>query len=105
MDTNLLSFLLTTSKSDTKAVFIRFKSIVEKFFEKTIKVLYSDNREGGGGRYKALESFITVNGVSHLASPPHTREHNGWAERRHHHIVHTGISLLDHVHLPNIMWS
>lgn len=43
--------------------------------------------------------------VSHLTSPPHTPEHNGYAERRHRHIVETGLSLLDHAHLPIELWS
>jgi transposase InsO family protein len=35
-----------------------------------------------------------MHGISHLTSPPHTPEHNGFAERRHRHIVDTGLSLL-----------
>lgn len=89
------------NKSDTKAIFIRFKALVEKFFEKPIKTLYSDN----GGEYKALSSFHTINGISHLTSPPHTPEHNGFAERRHRHIVETELFLLSHAHIPNEFWS
>ncbi|KAL6320072.1 hypothetical protein AAG906_004470 [Vitis piasezkii] len=63
---------------------IAFSSaLVEKFFNRPIITLYSDN----GGEYQALSSFLTINGVSHLTSPPHTPEHNGYSERRHRHIL------------------
>lgn len=47
--TKYIWFYPLKNKSDTKSVFIRFKSLVEKYFEKTIKILYSDN---GGGSMK-----------------------------------------------------
>ncbi|RVW92225.1 Retrovirus-related Pol polyprotein from transposon RE1 [Vitis vinifera] len=52
----------------------------------------------------ALSSFLTINGVSHLTSPPHTPEHNGYSERRHRHIVETGLSLLTHASMPLSYW-
>lgn len=88
-------------KSDVRDVFIRFKALVEKFFSCEIKKLYSDN----GGEYQALSSFLTINGISHLTSPPHTPEHNGYSERQHRHIVETGFSLLSHASMPLSYWS
>lgn len=64
-------------------------------------MLYSDN----GGEYEALSSYLTIDGIFHLTTPPHTSEHNGYAERRHCHIVETGLSLLSHAHLPLVFWS
>ncbi|RVW60364.1 Retrovirus-related Pol polyprotein from transposon RE1 [Vitis vinifera] len=87
-------------KSDTHDAFVRFKALVEKFFNRPIITLYSDN----GGEYQALSSFLTINGVSHLTSPPHTPEHNGYSERRHRHIVETGLSLLTHASMPLSYW-
>ncbi|RVW17904.1 Retrovirus-related Pol polyprotein from transposon RE1 [Vitis vinifera] len=87
-------------KSDTHDVFVRFKALVEKFFNRPIITLYSDN----GGEYQALSSFLTINGVSHLTSPPHTPEHNGYSKRRHRHIVETGLSLLTHASMPLSYW-
>ncbi|RVW94165.1 Retrovirus-related Pol polyprotein from transposon RE1 [Vitis vinifera] len=87
-------------KSDTHDVFVRFKALVEKFFNRPIITLYSDN----GGEYQALSSFLTINGVSHLTSPPHTPEHNGYSERCHRHIVETGLSLLTHASMPLSYW-
>ncbi|KAI4347888.1 hypothetical protein L6164_008664 [Bauhinia variegata] len=99
--TKYIWFYSLKNKSDTKVVFIRFKALVEKYFEKNIKAIYSDN----GGEYQALATFLTIDGVSHLTSPPHTSEHNGYAERRHRHIVETGLSLLAHAQLPLEFWS
>ncbi|RVW35995.1 Retrovirus-related Pol polyprotein from transposon RE1 [Vitis vinifera] len=56
------------------------------------------------GEYQALSSFLTINGVSHLTSPPHTPEHNGYSERHHRHIVETGLSLLTHASMPLSYW-
>ena len=87
-------------KLEVKETFIRFKSIVEKYFDKTIKTLYSDN----GGEYIALAHFLSTNGISHLTTPPHTPEHNGFSECRHLHIVETGLALLSHASLPLTYW-
>ena len=74
---------------------------MEKFFKCSLKTLYSDN----GGEYQALSSLLMVNGISHLTSPPHTPEHNGYSERRHRHIIETGLSLLSHASMPLTYWS
>ena len=89
------------NKSDVKDTFILFKNIVEKFFQRSIISLYSDN----GGEYIALKSFLQANVISHFTSPPHTPEHNGFAERRHGHIVQTGRTLMHHANLPLKYWS
>ena len=63
--------------------------------------LYSNN----GGEYQALDNFLSTNGISHLTTPPHTPEHNGLSERRHHHIVETSLSLLTHALMPLTFWT
>lgn len=70
--------------------------IVENHFKQKIITLYSDN----GVEYCALDDFLSANGISHLTTPPHTPEHNGFSERRHRHIVETGLSLLTHASMP-----
>lgn len=37
--------------------------------------------------------------------PPHTPEHNGVSERKHRHIVETGLSLLSHAGMPRSYWT
>ena len=68
---------------------------------KKIKTLYSDNE----GEYTSLAHFLSTNGISHLTTPPHTPEHNDFSERRHLHLVETGLALLFHASLPLIYWS
>ena len=89
------------NKSDVHDVFIRFKSLVEKFFKNPIISLYSDN----GGEYIALRHTLANYGISHFTTPPHTPEHNGVSERRHRHIVETGLSLLTNASMPLEFWS
>lgn len=88
-------------KSQVKEVFVAFKALVENRFQSRIRTLYSDN----GGEFVALRSFLTAHGISHLTSPPHTPEHNGLAERKHRHVVETGLALLSHASLPRRFWT
>lgn len=77
------------TKSQVKDVFIAFKALVENKLNTKIGTLYSDN----GGEFIALRSFLSMNGIEHLTSPPHTPEHNGISERKHRHVVETGLTL------------
>ncbi|KAG7543090.1 Ribonuclease H-like superfamily [Arabidopsis thaliana x Arabidopsis arenosa] len=88
-------------KSQVKDVFVVFKALVENRFSSRIRTLYSDN----GGEFVALRSFLASHGISHLTSPPHTPEHNGIAERKHRHVVETGLALLTHASLPKTFWT
>lgn len=88
-------------KSQVAATFIKFKQLVETQFNTKLTTLYSDN----GGEFIALRSFLANNGISHLTTPPHTPEHNGLSERRHRHIVETGLALLTHAKIPTSYWT
>ncbi|BAB10876.1 polyprotein [Arabidopsis thaliana] len=88
-------------KSQVKDVFVAFKALVENRFQSRIRTLYSDN----GGEFIGLRPFLAAHGISHLTSPPHTPEHNGLAERKHRHIVETGLALLTHASLPKTFWT
>lgn len=88
-------------KSDTKTIFIRFKSLVENFFQLPLKILYSDN----GGEFEGLKPYLSLDGITHLTTPPHTPQHNGYSERRHRHIVETSLTLLTHAHMPLKYWT
>lgn len=70
-------------------------------FDTTIKKLFSDN----SGEYLKLIPHLHSNGITHLTSPPHTPEHNGYVERRHKHFVETGLTLLSHANLLITYWS
>ena len=88
-------------KSQVKDTFIAFKSLVENRFQCKIRTLYSDN----GGEFIALRPFLRTCGISHLTSPPHTPEHNGISERKHRHIVETGLTLMHQACVPTSYWS
>lgn len=88
-------------KSHIKDTFITFKSLVENCFQSKIGSLYLDN----GGEYIAVRSFLSSNGISHLTTPPHTSEHNGISERKHRHVVETGLTLLSHASVSNTYWT
>ena len=51
-----------------------------------------------------LKDYLSLHSISHLTTPPHTPEHNGYSERRHRHIVETGLALLSHASLPTTFW-
>ena len=89
------------NKSDVHDVFKRFKLLVEIFFRHPIVSFYSDN----GGEFIALKQTLASHGISHFTTPSHTPEHNGVSERRHRHIVETGLSLLTHASMPLTFWS
>lgn len=78
----------------------KIQPLVEKSFSRSIKRLYTDN----GGEYIALKSHLASAGITHLTTPPHTPEHNDFSERRHRHIVETGLSLLHHASMPISFW-
>ena len=48
---------------------------------------------------------ISSNGILHQTSCPHTPQQNGVFERKHRHIVETGLSLLYKSNLPYNYWS
>ncbi|KAK0588506.1 hypothetical protein LWI29_001769 [Acer saccharum] len=57
------------------------------------------------GEFVALKHTLSGYGISHFTIPPHTPKHNGVSERRHRHIVETGLSLLTHASMPLQFWS
>ncbi|CAA7017944.1 unnamed protein product [Microthlaspi erraticum] len=89
------------TKSQVKEIFLPFKALVENHFHTKIGTLYSDN----GGEFIALRLLLASAGITHLTSPPHTLEHNGVSERKHRHIVETGLSLLTHAGMPKTYWT
>ena len=81
---------------DVPSIFECFKTIVEHYFATTIQTIYSD----GGGEYQSLSHVLSHFGIQYLKSPPHTPQVVGIAERKHRHVVETGLALLHHVLMP-----
>jgi hypothetical protein len=59
---------------------------------------------GEGGEYHKLSSFFERIGINYLVSCPHTHQQNGSTERKHRHIVETGL-LLAHASMPLKFWD
>lgn len=88
-------------KSQVKEVFIAYKELVDNKFQHKIGTLFSDN----GGEYIALRAFLSTHGIERLTSPPHTPQHNGISERKHRHIVETGLTFLSTASIPHAYWT
>lgn len=58
-----------------------------------------------GGEYRHLSRNLAAQGIQHRVTCPHTSQQNGIAERKHRHIVETGIALLAHSSLPIRFWD
>ena len=85
---------------DVLDIFIHFKLLVEKKFNKQIIHLYTNNCE----ECLALNFFLAHHGVSHFTTHSHTPEHNGYSECRHLHIVETSLTLLHHASMSLSFW-
>ncbi|KAJ9553489.1 hypothetical protein OSB04_017534 [Centaurea solstitialis] len=87
-------------KSDVYATFKRFLAMVERHFHTKLKSVQTD----WGGEFRNLSQFFSPLGITHRLSCPHTSEQNGFVERRHRHVVETGLTLLAQSHVPQRFW-
>ncbi|RVX22902.1 Retrovirus-related Pol polyprotein from transposon RE1 [Vitis vinifera] len=81
-------------------IFKRFKLQMENQFDTKIKCLQSDN----GGEFRSFTSFLQAVGIAHRFSCPYNSAQNGRVERKHRHVVETGLALLSHASLPMKYW-
>ena len=92
---------LLKRKSDVFDIFLHFQLHVERLLKHKIIHVQSD----WGGEYRNLNTFFQKLGISHRVSCPHTHQQNGAVERKHRHIVETGLTLLAHASVPFRFWS
>ena len=92
---------LLKNKSDVEQVFYTFQTHVERLLNAKIKAVQSD----WGGEYHRLHRYFERTGIVHRVSCPHTSQQNGIAERKHRHLVETGLALLAHSQLPLRYWD
>lgn len=83
-------------KSNIVYVFITFQHLAELLFNFKIKSIQSE----WGGKFHSLSHLLKSKGILHWLSCPHTHHQNGAFERKHRHIVETGLALMAHVSLP-----
>jgi hypothetical protein len=88
-------------KSDAFNIFLKFQLYVERFFNAKIKSVQSD----WGGEYRSISKFFENCGIVHRVSCPHTHQQNGSIERKHRHVVESGLALLSHAHTPLRFWD
>ncbi|KAJ9561084.1 hypothetical protein OSB04_006244 [Centaurea solstitialis] len=88
-------------KSEVFQIFKNFMIMVERQFNTKLKHVQTDC----GGEFRNLSSFFQSLGIIHRLSCPHTSEQNGIVERRHRHVVETGLTLLAHSHVPHRFWN
>ena len=95
-------FFLLKQKHELFTVFKHFKNLVETQYSTKIKILRPDN----GKEYvnSQFQEFFSNHGIIHQTSYPHTPQQNGISERKHRHIVETGLALLYRAHLPLNFW-
>jgi histone deacetylase 1/2 len=89
------------AKSDVYSVFHQFQTLVERQFSLKIKCVQTE----WGGEYRKLSTFFQTIGIHHRLICPHTHEQNGTVERRHRHIVETGLTLLGQCKAPFCFWN
>ena len=58
-----------------------------------------------GGEFKAFEPYLKREGIALRHSCPYLHEQNGKVERKHRHIVETGLALLAQAKMPLKFWQ
>ncbi|KAD6118770.1 hypothetical protein E3N88_10041 [Mikania micrantha] len=88
-------------KSDVFTTFKQFHTMAERQFKTHLKAVQTD----WGGEFRNLSPFLKNLGIIHRLSCPHTSEQNGFVERRHRHVVETGLTLLAQSGVPKHFWN
>ncbi|KAK9051967.1 hypothetical protein SSX86_028595 [Deinandra increscens subsp. villosa] len=94
-------FYPLAQKSDVFPTLTNFVTMAERQFNSKLKAIQSD----WGGEFRNLTQFFKSLGILHRRSCPHTSEQNGIVERRHRHVVETGLALLAQSGLPQRFWQ
>ncbi|TXG57696.1 hypothetical protein EZV62_015525 [Acer yangbiense] len=88
-------------KSEAFPIFLKFKKHVELQFHTKIRVLQSNM----GMEYQSFASSLQQFGIVHRFSCAYTHQQNGVPERKHRHIVETGLTLLAQAKLSLKFWT
>jgi hypothetical protein len=89
-------------KSETFDYFVKFKCLAKNMISQKIKSFQSN----GEGEFisNKFSQFLKPNGIIHRISCPYIAQQNGLAERKHRHVVETGLALLAQSKLPTFYW-
>lgn len=94
---------LLKHKSEVPTVFSHFKTHIENFLSKHIKVLRTD--AGGEFISTKFRNFLAHNGIIHQVSYPYTSEQNGVTKRKHRHVIETSVAMLQTTSMPSTFWA
>lgn len=78
------------NKSKVEFVFLQFQKHAKHMLNTKLK----DVQSNWGGEYQRLHHYFQTTVIDHRISCPHTHKQNGLAERKHRHLVETGLALL-----------
>lgn len=79
-------------KSDVHSNFKKYQVWLERRYDCVMKLLYCD----GGGEYKALDSYLELQGIERMRLPPYSPQQNGMAERANKTLIECAKSILFH---------
>ena len=92
--------VMLKNKSEASCQVKSFVSMIERQFERKIKMIRSDN-----GPEFMLREFYDQKGIIHQRSCVYTPQQNGRVERRHQHILNISRALMFQSRLPKKFWS
>lgn len=94
---------LIRAKSEVFAKFKEFEVLIRNKYQKTIKILRSDN----GGEYLSAEfdNFLKSKGIEKQLSVAYTPQQNGVAERMNRTLVESARTMMIHAKLPKSYWG
>ncbi|KAK9060122.1 hypothetical protein SSX86_020826 [Deinandra increscens subsp. villosa] len=90
------------AKSEFSVILSVFLNFVQTQFDRKLKVFQSD----GGLEFvnNTVRKIFETNGTFHQLSCPYTPQQNGRAERKHRHLVETGLAMMFNSHVPAKYW-
>lgn len=81
--------------------FVNFHTLLEKQFDKKIKIFQSNS----GGEFSGKDfQHLLDHGIMHQVSCPATLEQNSVVERKHHHVIELGLAMMYHAGMPKKYW-
>ncbi|CAA7057520.1 unnamed protein product [Microthlaspi erraticum] len=92
---------LLREKREVASTIEKFCAMVDRQFDKKVKILRSDN----GLEFMCLKPFLEKEGMLHQTSCVYTPQKNGRMERKHRHILNVSRSIMFQAHLPIQFWG
>ena len=90
-------------KSDVFSTFVKFKALLEKQYDKKIKIIRSDN--GDELTSHEFEFFLSEQGIIHQKSVPKNSQQNGVAERFNRTVIQAVRVMISDAELSKEFWA